>query len=420
MRQTTRCLHLLCALIAFVCATSAQQNGFYLKDGDKVVFYGDSITEQRFYTTFIETYVVTRWPEQNITFVNAGWGGDRVSGGRGGLIDLRLKRDVMTYRPTVVTIMLGMNDGDVKPYDPALFKTFATGYRQIVEKLRAAQPGLRFTLIRPSPYDDVTREVLFPGGYNSVLVRYGDFIEELARELKLDLADLNKTVVIALARANGIDPTLAKRIIPDRVHPGLGGHLLMAQALLKAWNAPATVTTVEIDAVTGRMVNAENSRVSELTKEGGLSWVQADRALPMFIDMKDPTIALAVKSSDVVETLNQELLKVMGLPAPSYTLKIDDETVGTFTKESLATGINLAALATPMMKQAQAVHLLTMVHNGIHRARWRDVQVALENEPSPGVQKALDALSILESELISKQHGMAKPRPHRFQLIPQP
>ena len=77
MRKATRALHLLCALIAFVCTTSAQQNGFYLKDGDRVVFYGDSITEQRYYTTFVETYVVTRWPEQNITFVNAGWGGDR-------------------------------------------------------------------------------------------------------------------------------------------------------------------------------------------------------------------------------------------------------------------------------------------------------------------------------------------------------
>jgi lysophospholipase L1-like esterase len=391
-----------------------------LKDGDRVVFYGDSITEQRFYTTFIETYVVTRWPDLNITFVNAGWGGDRVGGGRGGSIDLRLKRDVIAYHPTVVTIMLGMNDGDVKPYDPALFNTFAVGYKQIVEKLKDAQPGLRFTLIRPSPYDDVTRDVLFPGGYNSVLVRYGDFIEELAKQMKLDLADLNKPVVTALAKANGIDPNLAKRIISDRVHPGLGGHVLMAQALLKAWNAPATVTAVEIDAATGRVVNAENSKVSELTKEGGLSWIQADGALPMFLDTKDPTIDLAVKSSDVVETLNQELLKVTGLPAPSYTLKIDDQTIRTFTRDSLTKGINLAILATPMMKQAQAVHLLTMEHNGIHRARWRDVQVALQDEPSPAVQKAIDALSVLESELIAKQHGMAKPRPHRFQLIPQP
>ena len=87
---------------------------FYLKDGDRVVFYGDSITDQRLYTTFAETYVVTRFPKANVKFVHSGWGGDRVTGGGGGPIDVRLDRDVIAYKPTVVTIMLGMNDGSYR------------------------------------------------------------------------------------------------------------------------------------------------------------------------------------------------------------------------------------------------------------------------------------------------------------------
>ena len=55
-----------------------------LKDGDRVVFYGDSITDQRLYTTFAETFAVTRFPKVNVTFVHSGWGGDRVTGGGGG------------------------------------------------------------------------------------------------------------------------------------------------------------------------------------------------------------------------------------------------------------------------------------------------------------------------------------------------
>ena len=35
---------------------------FALKDGDRVVFYGDSITEQRLYTTYVEHYVLTHYP----------------------------------------------------------------------------------------------------------------------------------------------------------------------------------------------------------------------------------------------------------------------------------------------------------------------------------------------------------------------
>src|SRR5215471_16985914 len=57
---------------------------FALRDGDKVVFYGDSITDQRLYTTFVETYVVTRFPGMNVSFVHSGVPGDRVTGGDAG------------------------------------------------------------------------------------------------------------------------------------------------------------------------------------------------------------------------------------------------------------------------------------------------------------------------------------------------
>ena len=35
---------------------------FLIRDGDRVVFLGDSITEQRLYTTYIEAYALTRHP----------------------------------------------------------------------------------------------------------------------------------------------------------------------------------------------------------------------------------------------------------------------------------------------------------------------------------------------------------------------
>src|SRR6266576_7173517 len=114
-------------LVAFV-ALHARAETFDLKDGDRVVFYGDSITDQRLYTTFTETYVVTRFPKLDVSFVHSGWGGDRVTGGGGGDIDTRLKRDVFAYKPTVMTIMLGMNDGSYVSFDDQIFSKFRTGY----------------------------------------------------------------------------------------------------------------------------------------------------------------------------------------------------------------------------------------------------------------------------------------------------
>ena len=87
-------------LVALPSLAGAADGPFYLKDGDRVVFYGDSITDQRLYTTFVETFAVTRFPKRNVTFVHSGWGGDRVTGGGGGSIDLRLDRDVTTYKPS--------------------------------------------------------------------------------------------------------------------------------------------------------------------------------------------------------------------------------------------------------------------------------------------------------------------------------
>src|SRR5436190_18614884 len=122
-------------LVVFLTFQSRAET-FALKDGDRVVFYGDSITDQRLYTTFTETFVVTRFPAMKVDFVHSGWGGDRVSGGGGGPVDVRLERDVFAYKPTVMTIMLGMNDGSYRAFDQGIFDKFSSGYEHIIETVK--------------------------------------------------------------------------------------------------------------------------------------------------------------------------------------------------------------------------------------------------------------------------------------------
>jgi len=396
---------------------------FALKDGDRVVFYGDSITDQRLYTTFTETYVVTRFPKLDISFVHSGWGGDRVTGGGGGKIDVRLPRDVFAYKPTVMTIMLGMNDGSYRAFDENIFKTYADGYQHIIDSVKETLPGIRITVIQPSPFDDVTQPPRFEGGYNAVLVRYSQFVKELAGRENLNVADLNGPVVAALEKAKATDAELAKKIIPDRVHPGPGGHLLMAGELLKSWNAPALVSAVEIDAIANRVVKATGTKVTNLKSGDAVSWSQLDEALPMPVDMNDAVIALSVNSSDFVAALNQQPLKVGGLRAADYILRIDGEEVGTFSKAQLANGLNLATLPTPMAKQAAAVHQLTLRHNQLHFQRWRQVQVPLAGIESSKVQRAVkNLMGVLddeESSLVKEQRAAAQPKRHQFELSPK-
>jgi len=53
--------------------------GIELKDGDTLVFLGDSITHQCLYTQYIEDYFYTRYPDRRICFHNSGIGGDRAA-----------------------------------------------------------------------------------------------------------------------------------------------------------------------------------------------------------------------------------------------------------------------------------------------------------------------------------------------------
>ncbi len=399
-------------------STARGDGPFAIRDGDRVVFYGDSITDQRLYTTFVETYIVTRFPSMNVSFVHSGWGGDRVTGGGGGPIDRRLVRDVFAFKPTVVTVMLGMNDAGYQPFKPAIFDVYAKGYQHLVDSLESNLPHVKLTLIQPSPYDDVTRKPRFEGGYNQVLIRYGEFVRSLAEKKGATVADLNTSVVAALKKAQEIDPTHAQDLIRDRVHPLPGIQLLMAEALLKAWNAPAVVFAVELDGSSGKVVRQENTRVDELRKDDAIAWTQLDSSLPMPIDRKNPMFALAVKASDVEQALNQQILKISGLDAPRYLLKLDGVELSEVTNAQLAAGVNLTEFVTPMFKQAKAVHELTVRHNDLHYQRWRAVQVPLEGQTYPSLLRALAALDAVEAEIVSEQRAKAKPVPHRFELLP--
>jgi len=398
-----------------LCARGAD---FYLHPNDTVVFYGDSITDQRLYTTFVETFAVTRYPRMHVKFVHSGWGGDRVSGGGGGAIDERLRRDVLAYKPTVMTIMLGMNDGSYRAFDQDIFTKFKTGYEHIIESVRQALPAVRITVIKPSPFDDVTRAPNFSGGYNEVLLKYGNFLQDLANRDSLSLADMNTPVVDALKQANAADPKGAQQIVPDRVHPQAAGHLIMAEALLKAWNATPIVSTVAIDAEGATVRDARSTAVSNLKSTGSrITWVQKDERLPMPINLDDAVMKLAVSSSHVMEDLDQEMLKVTGLSSASYSLKINGKAIGSFTREQLASGVNLAALPTPMMTQAAAVHALTLKRAAVHNTRWRNLQTPFEKEPLPRVATILENLDALDADLAALQRATAQPSDCFYELV---
>lgn len=103
MKTSHRFLAGLLAFFGTIIALPAAE--FALRDGDTVVFLGDSITAARRYDRVIENYTLLRFPERKVRFINAGKGGDTMAGGLA-----RLDRDAFARGATVLFVASGFND----------------------------------------------------------------------------------------------------------------------------------------------------------------------------------------------------------------------------------------------------------------------------------------------------------------------
>jgi lysophospholipase L1-like esterase len=398
-------------------AHGAQPDQFPLRDGDRIVFYGDSITQDGGYCRMVEAYVRTRFPEWDLRFFNAGVGGDRVDGGGAGDIATRLERDVVPLRPTVVTIMLGMNDGGYRKLEPATREHFAAGYRSIVARLLREVPGMRLYLILPSPFDDISRPPQFDPGYDRVLRELGGSIAAIAQENHAQTVDFGGPLNAAIARVAQRNPELARTLLPDRVHPSPAGHLVLGAALLRAWHAPSLVTRVAIDAQ-ALSAQAENTAVSDVSAAGGkLEWRQLDRALPLPLNFQDAGVELASGAQADLEALDQEPLRVTGLAEGSYELRIDGSVVGTFSRSELEAGVNLALYGTPMRAQAFPV---AWGAEGSHQAQLVRRDMMAHGQKTPAMAQATETLASYDEGNQIDRSRSAVPKAHAFSLARLP
>jgi lysophospholipase L1-like esterase len=380
---------------------------FYLQDGDRVVFYGDSITEQAHYTFPIELFVRLRFPSLNVSFVNSGWSGDRAWGGAGGTLDERLERDVIAHKPTVVTVMLGMNDGYYTDFDSKTVAAFEDSLEKLVGKLERSLFGVRITLIGTSPYDNVTAgdqpdwEIGITGGYNSVVKRFSAAARKVAAKHDLLFVDMNDPLVQLLTQLNIKNPALARQLIPDRIHPSAAAGMVMAGRLLQAWNAPG----------------AEHGICIDLKRVGGPLRVRRELLLPYPFDRSDPLTKLIVESFPGMGLFRDNTLRIVALSSAQASVEIDGNNLGEFTAAQLAAGINLA-LDKQLTRQAEEVSKLMQLHDQADFVRWRDLGVSFVASSQPEATQAATQLAAMEQELSALADAAARPAEHTIEVSP--
>jgi lysophospholipase L1-like esterase len=331
-------------------ATSAAQDKFFFKDNDVVVVMGDSITEQRLYSNYLEMWTITRYPGWKLTFRNVGIGGDRSTGG-----NARFKRDVLAYKPTALTVDFGMNDGNYKPFDEPGFQTYMTGLQGIADQAAAAK--IRVAWVTPQPVE--RRE---PGpqlaGYNETLEKYSEGVGEIAKKNNGLYCDQFHPYLAVMSKARATDP---KIIVTggDAVHPGSAGQAVMAASILKAMHFPREVSTVIIDASgkDGTGSASRNCKVIGLEIKNGVRFKRLDNALPYFPKEAEGIL----KWTPLLDEMNHYGLTVNGLKEGKYEVRLGGKKAAEYTAEELAGGVNLAAAALkvgPVADQVKTVWAL--------------------------------------------------------------
>lgn len=311
--------------------------------GDRVAFFGDSLTHAGSYHRFIRDYYFTRYPGIDLKTFNCGNGGGSAQGAL-----LRMDMDLLNFEPDKVFVMFGMNDVDrycygmenpdeenLKRRELAL-KNYAEGMETLIRRLLDAEIK-EVVLLSPTPYEEeaeMQEENL--KGTCGALIACREINERLAEKYGCGTVDLFTPMLAANRKLRETDPA-ASLAGPDRVHPGTLGHAVMAYLILKAQQVPADVFSVT--AAGDGVVSAERCTVSGFRAEnGGFRFHLAPSAMPL---PSFPELEAVNELVPFTRDLNRMPLAVRGLDAGIYAVEADGVQVAEASASVLAEGIGL-------------------------------------------------------------------------------
>ena len=170
----------------------AQQpdHGLKFANGDRILFLGDSITQDGRYVAFIETFLWATYGHLDLTVINMGVSAETVSNttepghGRRPWVHDRVAPALEIARPDWVFICYGMNDGNYYPARDDIQQAYLDNLERLIDLVHAT--GARIILLTPPPFDPISKpqkNLLPPGqavyGYGQTYSLYDDTLVAL-------------------------------------------------------------------------------------------------------------------------------------------------------------------------------------------------------------------------------------------------
>ncbi len=194
----------------------------------KIIFFGDSITEQGAkvggYITKIDSIIKQENTDTQFELVGAGISGNKVYD-----LYLRIDEDVLSKAPDITVIYIGVNDVWHKSTkgtgtDEDKFEKF---YRAIIRKLQYS--ASKVVLCTPAVIGERKE---FTNSQDGDLNRYSNVIKKLAAEYQLPLVDLRQ-LFIEYNFSNNPENKDRGILTTDGVHLNPNGNVFVANAM---WN----------------------------------------------------------------------------------------------------------------------------------------------------------------------------------------
>lgn len=309
-----------------------------LKQGQLLSIVGDSITEEKDYSRFIEDYITCCYPQLKVKCLLMGWSGEVASG-----FLRRMNNDLIPFKPDVATTCYGMNDGGYQKYNDSIGKGYETAMNGIVNRLKenkvlvlVGSPGAVDTYYYDKKSRKATAEV-----YNENLGKLSEIAKKVAQDNQMPYVEVHEPLMTVMANAKKANGETFAVCGTDGIHPTPNGHIVMAQCFLKGLGFDGNIGTFTVD-MKGKTEASEGHKV--LSAKDGKVEIESSR-YPFCFYGKEKDAESTASILPFV-TFNQELNRLMLVVRNFDGAKakvIWGEESKSFTKEQLEKGINLAA-----------------------------------------------------------------------------
>ena len=328
---------LLIPLLAL--AVTAAGDTLRLREGDRVALIGDSITEQRTYTRYLENYLLACSGLKDLRVCVFGNNGETASA-----YVWRMPFNQEFWPATVATTLYGMNDGGHQTCTPQIAARFRNGNEQIAQFMQAH--GVRLFAASPTGVDPDTygRGRDRAAVYNRAFDDLGAITREVVEQHGGSFVDLHPLMMQVMTDAKARYGAGYHVCGKDGIHPWENGQLVIAYAFLKAFGCDGAIGDIVLDYATGKAEASAGHRVLESAP--GQVRLESSR-YPFCFDPPVNDRPTPDRNATILPFLpfNQELnrfrLIVKNLPTARAEVQYGKERQS-FTREQLAQGINLA------------------------------------------------------------------------------